>query len=49
MVNVCLPTVHLDEELKEGRVADDRQITREDDRRVLKRALAKLVDWREYT
>lgn len=39
---VSYPTGNLNEELLEGRVSNDLRITKEDDKRVLKRTLEKL-------
>jgi Ser/Thr protein kinase RdoA (MazF antagonist) len=43
---VFYPTAHLNDELRQGRVSDDLRITKEDDRRVLRKTLAKLMDIR---
>ena len=40
---VSYPMLNLNAELLEDRVSDDLRITKEDDRRVLKNTLAKLV------
>ena len=41
---VSFPTVCLNDELKEGRLPGNLRITKEDDLRVLRKTLAKLVD-----
>jgi hypothetical protein len=41
---VLYPTAILNDKLLEGRVSNDLRITKEDDRRVLRKTLAKLQD-----
>jgi len=43
---VFYPMTNLNDELQQGRVSDDLRITKEDDRRVLRKTLAKLMDIR---
>lgn len=38
------PTLNLNDELLQGRTSDDLRITKEDDRRVLRNTLAKLMN-----